>query len=266
MNRATEKTKEDIVTLQANKPCKQLTKTETKSTEPIRSNTQQPKTSVPVGPKARKSVTESLEKLKTKDTRSDSPKKPVEVQGSEKTKEQVHQEREARRLAKIAAKKKVDDNQQSSSEIKSTSSLKEPADELAKLKVEAVSNAAGKAKASKAERRAIQEAQRASKAKALEEKKPFVKQSVDLKKPLTARQPQKSSEAVVQTSKTSLFHKVKLFKHLYSEKCDLNINVNQLLHPAIVQLGVQFANDTIVGSNARCYAFLNAMKIVSPFL
>lgn len=116
----------------------------------------------------------------------------------------------------------------------------------------------------KAERRAKQEAQRAAKAKELEKKLPaapaVVKEKVSPKK--VSEPIIKKSPVIAVTQSAAAIHKVKLFKHLYTDKCNLNINVNQDLHPAILKLGMQFANDTIVGSNARCYAFLNAMKIV----
>jgi translation initiation factor eIF-2B subunit delta len=126
---------------------------------------------------------------------------------------------------------------------------------------------------SKAERRAIQEAQRAAKAKLQAEK---TKTPVSAaKKTANTKETKAKSETLktISTSppaisqKSSALHKVRLFKHLYTEKCDLNIKVNSRLHPAIIRLGAQYANNTIVGCNARCYAFLNAMQIVSdlPF-
>ncbi|CAO1303381.1 unnamed protein product [Diamesa hyperborea] len=146
---------------------------------------------------------------------------------SQASKDQVHAEREAKKLAKQAKKKA---NDATSEKVKQVPS--------------------------KAERRAIQEAQRAMKAKALEDKK------VVLTKTATKAAPKAHtvSAAKASTGSFSSLHKVKLFKHLYKEKCSLNLNVNNILHPAIVTLGIQYANDTVVGSNSRCYAFLNAMK------
>ena len=225
------------------------------------------------------------------------------TQDIEKDRNQVHSEREARKLVKQAAKKKVDNPivdkviqskpavvknvQQSPAVNKVTQPMpstnkpeskvivskviseNELAVKIEKLQV----NDDGKAKpATKAERRAIQEAQRAAKAKALEGKN--VIKSTDIKanetsakkKPQDTKssQPSATPQKSVNSSapKASALHKVKLFKHLYSDKCNLNINVNQKLHPAIIKVGLQYANDTIVGSNARCYAFINAMKIV----
>jgi translation initiation factor 2B subunit (eIF-2B alpha/beta/delta family) len=37
-----------------------------------------------------------------------------------------------------------------------------------------------------------------------------------------------------------------------------------LIHPAIKDLGLKYAERTITGSNARCVAMLSALKTVSP--
>ncbi len=37
---------------------------------------------------------------------------------------------------------------------------------------------------------------------------------------------------------------------------------NDKIHPSIVQLGLKYANGTIMGSNARCVAMLTAFKKV----
>lgn len=43
---------------------------------------------------------------------------------------------------------------------------------------------------------------------------------------------------------------------------DENVKINQTIHPAIVKLGLQYTSGHIVGSNARCVAFLTALKQV----
>lgn len=210
-------------------------------------------------------------------------------QVTEKARDQVLNEREVRKLAKQAAKKKVDapvpDKVQQNqfkkiatptpaAETKAVVTKQNSDAELASKMVKLhIIESDSKAKpTNKAERRAIQEAQRAAKAKALEDKniaKPSAKKPSDMtiKKSPDGKSSVPSATAATKpvTSsppKASALHKVKLFKHLYSEKCNLNINVNQKLHPAIIKVGLQYANDTVVGSNARCYAFINAMKIV----
>lgn len=183
---------------------------------------------------------------------------------SENSKELILAERAAKNLAKQSAKKHVDVACPST-----RTPQNQPTSDLAKivekLQIDDPRETPGKKVLSKAERRAIQEAQRSAKAKVLDEKNTTAKK---IKEVPAKRQDIMSKKLFetplkVSTSKPSTAHKVKLFKHLYTEKCDLNMNVNQKLHPAIVKLGLQYANDAIVGSNARCYAFLNAMRIVS---
>lgn len=117
----------------------------------------------------------------------------------------------------------------------------------------------------KAERRAVQEAQRAAKAAAQTEKE---KQMASMQKKPTKipSEPAKSANPfpakVIQPKETHpVLHRVKLFNHLYTEKRDLNVPVNSnIIHPAIIRLGIQYANGIIVGGNARCVAFLKAIK------
>lgn len=231
-------------------------------------------------------------------------------EGTEKSKEQIHAEREAKKLAKQAAKKKTDVPAGSPKAAPQSSSPKtsqpvapklvqaQPKPEQGMKSVEQKSESkpsvikansdtelaakmvnlqivddtsADKTKPalSKAERRAIQEAQRAAKVKALEEKKTPAKKPTETPAKKVTKPSQPIATPLKNTSsatKNSNLHKVKLFKHLYSDKSDMNLNVNSRLHPAIIKLGLKYANDDVVGSNARCYAFLNAMKIVSiPF-
>ncbi|XP_011159213.1 translation initiation factor eIF-2B subunit delta [Solenopsis invicta] len=122
----------------------------------------------------------------------------------------------------------------------------------------------GKSKAElRAERRAKQDAQRAAKQQQL------VKDSANKKespKPSVETAPKCSVEKSVESSETSTdLHEVNLFKHLYQERINsryLITMVNSHLHPVIVRLGIQYANKIIVGSNARCVAFLAAIKRV----
>lgn len=206
-----------------------------------------------------------------------SPAKPHEC---ERTKEQIHAEREAKKLAKQAAKKKVvggvtptvtpvkPSAPSPKLPVTKQGSDAELAVKMEKLHIEESDERPGKKVLSKAERRSIQEAQRAAKAKAVEEKKTPAK-TAEVKKTPAKKVSETPAKKLLDTpmkgtvAKPSAVHKVKLFKHLYVDKCDYNINVNQQLHPAIVKLGLQYASDSVVGSNARCYAFLNAMKIVS---
>lgn len=213
-----------------------------------------------------------------------------ELKEAEKSKEQVKAEREAKKLAKQAGKKKdmtkvqTETDQQKSTldkdvqkpVVNKTNSDLDLAQKMESLHITEGNKTEGcgdddqtKAKTlTKAERRALQEAQRAAKTKKLEEKVTAKKPSpASAKKPTseskTKQDSSKTSSPSAISQKSSALHKVRLFKHLYTEKCDLNIKVNSRQHPAMIRLGIQYATDSIVGSNSRCYAFLNAMKTVS---
>ncbi|XP_011877926.1 PREDICTED: translation initiation factor eIF-2B subunit delta [Vollenhovia emeryi] len=134
----------------------------------------------------------------------------------------------------------------------------------------------------RAERRAKQEAQRAAKqkqqqqqsstknsAKSVEAPKPHVEALKPRAEALKPRAETASESPVTKTvvAKTNRIrgdeHEVHLFKHLYQERHDSRFHipmVNANIHLAIVKLGVQYANKIIVGGNARCLAFLAAIK------
>lgn len=125
--------------------------------------------------------------------------------------------------------------------------LKEQNKELANEK-EAPSKAELRAK-----RREMQEAQRLAKeaSKSLPETKP---------KPEPIKPPVKK-----ETPKTTTISKVQLVHHLYSEDTkkyeDENCSANiRGVHPAFRKLGIQYASNVILGSNARCLALLAALK------
>ncbi|XP_023177374.1 translation initiation factor eIF-2B subunit delta isoform X2 [Drosophila hydei] len=206
--------------------------------------------------------------------------KPTAPAG-EKTREQIKAEREAKKAAKHAAKS-----------IKSNN-VDAAADQLSDLQVATKTETASAASAltadhekkkpalSKAERRAIQEAQRAAKAQGQTKKPPggvqtaganSVKKapSVDAtpvkeqrddkhdKHESPAKSPSKSG-----TLKADRECKVKLFNHLVSADKDASLFINDPnVHPSMARLGVQYAQRTIVGSNARCIAFLHALRQV----
>lgn len=60
---------------------------------------------------------------------------------------------------------------------------------------------------------------------------------------------------------TTKNNQVKLFNHLYTER-PKNVLLANNIHPSIVKLGAQYANRIVVGSNARCIAFMNTIKLV----
>lgn len=127
----------------------------------------------------------------------------------------------------------------------------------------------------KAERRAKQEAQRAAKEALKKSAKP------DSNKPAApssgASQPVEKKDSVKPVPETVIkqeakrekkptteyLHEVNLFKHLYIYNKSGSKEIekqNVVIHPTIIRLGTQYAEKTIVGSNARCTAFLAAIK------
>lgn len=132
----------------------------------------------------------------------------------------------------------------------------------------------------KAERRAIQEAQRLAKATKSQATTPSVKSKTESKsKSATtatgqSETPAKETDAKKSSSKhhhgrksptkSVPLHRVKLFNHLYVDKTvSPNDSLNSTtMHPAIVRLGTQYSSGIVKGSNARCLAFMNAMKLM----
>lgn len=217
---------------------------------------------------------------------------------SEKSREEVIAEREAKKQAKLAKKTKTTDTLPPP--IQTTTTTEEITKKLEKVTI------TEKPILSKAERREKQEAQRAAKAKLVTDKDGIGQKSVQSteKKP-KAEKVVKANEISVRTFFTNCFsfdgidrmlvcylydyyfqlfyhlsfqpptkkmvsvklpqHKVKLFNHLYADKGPENILNSNSIHPAIVKLGAQYANGNIVGSNARCIAFMERIKKVLVF-
>lgn len=127
----------------------------------------------------------------------------------------------------------------------------------------------------RAERRAKQEAQRAAKELEKSQKKNVTKKDIsNSNKKVVAStgenvggiKEEEGTKKIVKkivTSSGVINHEMNLFKHLYHEREQSHVDmpvVNSHLHPAIVRLGVQYKDKVIVGSNARCVAFLSALK------
>ncbi|CAL7937761.1 unnamed protein product [Xylocopa violacea] len=124
----------------------------------------------------------------------------------------------------------------------------------------------------RADRRAKQEAQRAAKQQLLlEKKKVGDKEEDNSSKPVTrtanvtetVKKEVGTPKKIVQKDGKSNTHEINLFKHLYHKKEQTIVDVpfvNSNVHPAIIKLGTQYASKVIVGSNARCVAFLAAVK------
>ncbi|XP_026472842.1 translation initiation factor eIF-2B subunit delta isoform X3 [Ctenocephalides felis] len=203
-----------------------------------------------------------------------------------KSREEIKAEREAKKLAKQQAKnKKVNagDNSAKSTDIskhvpnsaeatkdtdkaKKTILSKDEVDRavLMNKSADIEKEKPEKSKAElRAERRAKQEAQRAAKLANVEKppsEPPTNTQKITSKvTPDTEKAPKLNMKKKL-SSPLQIQHKVKLFSHLYSEKN--NVKNFSTMHPALVRLGEQFREGIVTGSNARCIAFINALKIV----
>ncbi|KAH8277958.1 hypothetical protein KR018_010836, partial [Drosophila ironensis] len=192
-------------------------------------------------------------------------------EAGEKSREQIKAEREAKKAAKQAAKAG-----------KAAGGAEAPTQQFSNLKVAekaAPANDEEKKKPplTKAERRAIQEAQRAAKAQGQTKKpQPAGKAPAAATATATAtpsKEPKRESSSPAKTAASSSPSKaeqgtpnserrVKLFNHLVCAKGDSLFINDPLVHPAIARLGVQYAKRTVVGSNARCIAFLHALRQV----
>lgn len=209
----------------------------------------------------------------------------------EKTREEIKAEREAKKIAKQQAKKKGKDSQvpadedplkkipkQENVEGKNAQTVATPKNieklenQMTSITISEDDNKQAqfpkgpKPTLTKAERRAIQEAQRAAKAASTAKSAPKSVCTVNTtnnKKPTITQSKGNTSPRVEKLQKTSKDCKVKLFNHLDNCRKDSNLFVNNLnFHPIIVRLGEQYAKRTIVGSNARCISFLSALKKV----
>lgn len=131
----------------------------------------------------------------------------------------------------------------------------------------------GKPQLTKAERRAIQEAQRAAKAETQAKKvtelaskaKPKL-ETVTTTGSIERKVSPKPKKKPTETVKKSTVHRVKLFDHLYLDQKPIEELVAEMdhdkVHPEFIRLGVQQAKHTVIGSNARVVAFLSALKSV----
>ncbi|EFP91727.2 hypothetical protein PGT21_020091 [Puccinia graminis f. sp. tritici] len=126
---------------------------------------------------------------------------------------------------------------------------------------------------SKAERRAVQEKQRADKAALKGTPPPSTsskpKASNNINAPSTSSRPTGSTSAAKKSPIDPMIdfpHSLQLFLHLESPVTTHTLNAsrknNPVLHHSILRLAHLFAQFRIVGSNARCMAMLEAFKHV----
>nr|XP_032529005.1 translation initiation factor eIF-2B subunit delta [Danaus plexippus plexippus] len=137
--------------------------------------------------------------------------------------------------------------------------VKEVTDKVKAIDLGKKSEESQKSKAElKAERRAKQEAQRAAKQKEIEAKAKKTAEPPKPKeeKPVKTKVPEKPKPKM---QKMNWFQNVPMEHEKEALK---KIAINSNLHPAVIKLGVQLASRVVTGSNARCIAFLDALKKV----
>eukprot|EP01098_Paradermamoeba_levis_P011847 TRINITY_DN5099_c0_g6_i1.p1 TRINITY_DN5099_c0_g6~~TRINITY_DN5099_c0_g6_i1.p1 ORF type:complete len:532 (-),score=157.38 TRINITY_DN5099_c0_g6_i1:72-1601(-) len=106
-------------------------------------------------------------------------------------------------------------------------------------------------------------------AQQVQSKPPPAAQKAQAKKPVRQfDDPKRAKDQKRQIVPLTLSKKqVPLFSHLpqYEKPTHLSLNLNTRfgeIHPAVFNLGLKYANGTIIGSNARCLAMLNTFKVV----
>uniref|UniRef100_A0A0K8SNA4 Translation initiation factor eIF2B subunit delta n=1 Tax=Lygus hesperus TaxID=30085 RepID=A0A0K8SNA4_LYGHE len=198
---------------------------------------------------------------------------------SERSREEILAEREAKKLAKLAAKTKKKDgvaDQPKGDQIAAVNDISAPTSleavgSNAHKDVNHVGNDGSTTEKSKAalraERRAKQEAQRAAKEgakKDIEKTKPAIKAESIKEKPKSTQKAQTQSKPQVLKTAAAKSHsnQPKLLSHLLTDKKPLPAHIYQNVHPAIVELGAKYAARVVSGSNARCIALLQALKRV----
>ncbi|XP_014216329.1 translation initiation factor eIF-2B subunit delta [Copidosoma floridanum] len=192
------------------------------------------------------------------------------MDAQEKSRDQIKSEREAKKLAKALAKgkKNVKDKGETSqpavqpSNVQQSEVQQKPA--VHKVNVVTQNSSEKSKKQLKEERRAVQEAQRAAKAAVPADKikKPVCEKKDDKAVTIVKKEAGTKKTVTLSAGKDNS-NAVDLFKHLYIDRNNiarlLNSSYNNI-HPAIIRLGVQYAEKVIVGSNARCVALLAALK------
>nr|CAB3241565.1 translation initiation factor eIF-2B subunit delta-like [Phallusia mammillata] len=143
------------------------------------------------------------------------------------------------------------------------------------------SNVLQKSKAElRAERRAKQEADRAAKAAMKAEqtsggsklKGPQVPANIQADDPKVQKKAAKKLEKQQVPQRAEGQKKVALFSHLHQYERSLSITSNMGfgntgIHPAIIQLGLQYAEGLITGSNARCAALISAVcRVIKDYV
>ena len=183
----------------------------------------------------------------------------------EKTKDQKKAEKAARRAA-AKANQPQSEKQQQQQQTQQQQQQQQPPQKKPQL--------------TKAERRALQEKQRADKLAKEQQQQQQQKQQQSMMKPQRVpddiqadrisveKKLQKKLASAKIPARTKAQRKVMLFSHLHQYERELSIGrdfptVNySSIHPQILTLGLKYAEGSVSGSNARCVALMNALKAV----
>uniref|UniRef100_H2Z4E0 Translation initiation factor eIF2B subunit delta n=1 Tax=Ciona savignyi TaxID=51511 RepID=H2Z4E0_CIOSA len=130
----------------------------------------------------------------------------------------------------------------------------------------------------RAERRAKQEAERAAKASrkaevatSTKQKGPRVPANIQADDPKVQKKAAKKLVKQHVPQRPEGQKKVLLFSHLHQYERSFSITKNigfgsNAIHPAFIRLGLQYAEGTVTGSNARCAALISAVcKLISDY-
>uniref|UniRef100_A0A1B0CB69 Translation initiation factor eIF2B subunit delta n=2 Tax=Lutzomyia longipalpis TaxID=7200 RepID=A0A1B0CB69_LUTLO len=200
------------------------------------------------------------------------PEKKEEGKDLKASREEILAQREAKKLAKQSAKQKApqaktEPESESTKVLGNVEKSNTDTDLAEKMETLTISDAPKAKTTTKAERRAIQEAQRAAKEQKMKEKSAKDKPAPVKPAPKTnAVKVSPTARKVVRTdgAHSGQKHRVKLFNHLYRDYFmhPPKVSGDYEIHEAIRTLGAQFSKMEITGANARCYALLTIMKVV----
>jgi len=237
-------------------------------------------------------IVKAVKQLTLGDSNSSSDKKELSADEQAAVKAEREAKKAAKAAQKAAAKNKGKEakepaqekpqpgSQSQTTEVKSESSEKSKQDLKAERKAQFEEKAklegggepkTEKSKAElKAERRAKQEAQRLAKSQAQDQKQ---KPESKIRVPDEIKADDKKTEKKLLKKLTSqnvpvrtkAQRQVGLFSHLHQYEREVSVTrnlpvVGGNLHPAIIQLGIQFAEGKIVGSSGRCISLLMALR------
>uniref|UniRef100_A0A2S2P7I2 Translation initiation factor eIF2B subunit delta n=2 Tax=Schizaphis graminum TaxID=13262 RepID=A0A2S2P7I2_SCHGA len=194
-------------------------------------------------------------------------KPPIE----EKTREEVEAERKAKRAAKQERKKAALEKQKLDG-LENQKKLKESSTEstiaVDPVKVPKPKSDVPKTAQKKQSTQKIETTKKVINIKSNKNKENIVKNAEEVKPTVKTV----NLVNLVKKSTGPVTHKVKLFNHLYIDSISL-LTENKLkinsgkVHPSFIKLGVQMRTSVVAGSNARCLAFLYALKqTISDFV